>query len=520
MIFRPPEIIRRIICVQRGILHISFAQAVEKTVERTFCQCPVQCTGFAPFVQLTQLVAHEIQLFTRMREHIQIHHTRLRILVAFVRAPHFLHDCRLAVHNLVVRERQQVVLVGKIVHRPEQLAMVARAQIRLGLAELERIVHPAEIPLVVEAQAAIVHRTGDTGIGSRVLSDEQSRGMAGFQTAVHIFEEFERVAVDAACGIALPVDQARDRIHAQTVKMKLSEPVIGRRLQKTAHFPSGMNEIVAAPFTFADRAVRVLVQVRAIVFRQTVGVYGKVYRYKIHDRTDTGMMQFVNQHFQLCRRAVARGRSKKSGVLVAPGAVKRVLGQRQQLHMCVAVFLQIGNQLAGDFIVGVPAVCVVRIAHPRAEVHFVDIKRCVRRSRAAVHPRFVCEAVLVKVGDDRAAGRPQFHCKAVGIAVLGDGAVRAVDAVFVKLACAGVRHRDRPEAAAAVLYQIGLGPAVARAGQRNAAGIGRKGTENDSVLLYVSAKPVVGVENFACEELVLIHGSTSFLFPLTGDGRL
>ena len=180
MIFRPSEIIRRIICVQRGILHISFAQAVEKTVERTLGQRPVQCTGFAPFVQLPQLVAHEIQLFTRMREHIQIHHTRLRILVAFVRAPHFLHDCRLAVHNLVVRERQQVVLVGKIVHRPEQLAMVARTQIRLGLAELERVVHPAEISLVVEAQAALVHRTGDTGIGSRGLSDEQSRGMAGF----------------------------------------------------------------------------------------------------------------------------------------------------------------------------------------------------------------------------------------------------------------------------------------------------------------------------------------------------
>ena len=32
----------------------AYAQAVEKSVERTFCQCPVQCTGFAPFVQLTQ----------------------------------------------------------------------------------------------------------------------------------------------------------------------------------------------------------------------------------------------------------------------------------------------------------------------------------------------------------------------------------------------------------------------------------------------------------------------------------
>ena len=36
----------------------------------------------------------------------------------------------------------------------------------------------------------------------------------------------------------------------------------------------------------------------------------------------------------------------------------------------------------------------------------------------------------------------QFHCKAVGIAVLGDRAVRAVDAVFVKLACAGALNRD------------------------------------------------------------------------------
>ena len=86
--------------------------------------------------------------------------------------------------------------------------MVARTQIRLGLAELERVVHPAEIPFVVEAQAALVHRTGDTGIGSRVLSDEESRGMAGFETAVHIFKEVECVAVDAARGIALPVDQA------------------------------------------------------------------------------------------------------------------------------------------------------------------------------------------------------------------------------------------------------------------------------------------------------------------------
>ena len=75
---------------------------IKRFVNREIQQVPVLLPLFIPFPELPDFIAHEIQLFTRMREHIQIHHTRLRILVAFVRAPHFLHDCRLAVHNLVV----------------------------------------------------------------------------------------------------------------------------------------------------------------------------------------------------------------------------------------------------------------------------------------------------------------------------------------------------------------------------------------------------------------------------------
>ena len=57
-----------------------------------------------------------------------------------------------------------------------------------------------------------------------------------------------------------------------------------------------------------------------------------------------------------------------------------------------------------------------------------------------------------------------------------------MDAVFVKLACAGVRHRDRPiKAAVAVLYQIGLGPALHAPVSVMRLVLGAKGTENDSV---------------------------------------
>ena len=85
-------------------------------MERALRECAVERAGLVPFIKLSQLIAHEIELFAGMREHIKVHRARLRILVLFVRAPHFLHDGGLAVYDLVVREGEQVALVREIVH--------------------------------------------------------------------------------------------------------------------------------------------------------------------------------------------------------------------------------------------------------------------------------------------------------------------------------------------------------------------------------------------------------------------
>ena len=267
-------------------------------------------------------------------------------------------------YDFVVREGEQVALVREIVHRPQQLAAVARPQVGLRLAEFERVVHPAEIPFVVEAEAALVHRTGDAGVGGRVLRDEQSGGVARLEAAVHAFEEVERIAVYAALLVSLPVDEARDRIHAQTVEMELLEPVIRGGLQKTPHLATGMDEIIAAPLAFSDRAVRILIKRRAVILREAVGVHREVNGDEIHDRADSGVMQPVDQQPELRRCAVARGGGEKAGVLIAPRAVKRVLGERQELDVRVAAVQQIGDEPVGELLIGKPAVCVLRIALP------------------------------------------------------------------------------------------------------------------------------------------------------------
>ena len=86
--------------------------------------------------------------------------------------------------------------------------------------------------------------------------------------------------------------------------------------------------------------------------------------HEIHDRAETGVVQPVDELFELRGRAVARGWREKSGILVAPRAVERVLGERKELDVRVAAVQQVGDEPVGKLLIGKPAVCVLRIALP------------------------------------------------------------------------------------------------------------------------------------------------------------
>ena len=247
----------------------------------------------------------------------------------------------------------------------------------------------------VEAQSVLFERLGHARISGRILCDQQRGGMAVFEPLVHHFEKGQRVSVDTACRVALPVDQAGDRVHAQTVKVELLEPVIGRRLQKAPHLAPRVDEVIAAPLAFAHSDVRVFVERCAVIPRKAIAVHCKMHGHKVHDRADARLMQAVDQGFELGGRAVARGRSKKSCILVAPRAVERMLGQGQEFDVRKPVFLQIGDEQVSDLIVAVPAVFVIRAAPPRAEVHFIDVQRRVGRCSAIFHPFRICEGIFV-----------------------------------------------------------------------------------------------------------------------------
>jgi hypothetical protein len=111
----------------------------------------------APLLPLGELAAHEEELLARVRPHEAVERAQVGELLPVV-AGHLREQRPLAVHDFVVREREDEVLRERIDHREGQLVVVVAPVDRLALEVGERVVHPAHVPLEAEAEPAEVRR--------------------------------------------------------------------------------------------------------------------------------------------------------------------------------------------------------------------------------------------------------------------------------------------------------------------------------------------------------------------------
>ena len=110
-----------------------------------------------PFVLLAELAAHEQQLLARMTEHEAVVGAQVCEALPFV-AGHAAEDRTLAVHDFVVRQRQNEVLGECVVQAEQDLVVMMLAVDRILADVVQRVVHPAHVPFVAEAEAAILGR--------------------------------------------------------------------------------------------------------------------------------------------------------------------------------------------------------------------------------------------------------------------------------------------------------------------------------------------------------------------------
>ena len=165
-----------------------FRKMAERIVDGVLQQHPIQFPGFVPFAHVAKLAAHKVQLFTRMRHHIQVQRPRLRKFL-FVIPVHFLHDGCFAVDHLVVGKREKILFLRKVRHGKRQLVVLCPALLRRFFEIVQRVVHPAQVPLVVEAQPAVFHRSSHLGKIGGILCDEHRCGMQTPQAGIHCLQK-------------------------------------------------------------------------------------------------------------------------------------------------------------------------------------------------------------------------------------------------------------------------------------------------------------------------------------------
>lgn len=372
----------KILLPQGGAGAVKGVQALQEDVEaavnRIVQQIPAGLALLAPFHKFGQLVAHKGELFARVKEHVAGQAAQLGKLL-LIAAPEFVDNRLFAVHHLVVGEGKDVVFLIEVAHREEEAVFHPGPLGKGGGQIVQRVVHPAEIPLIVKAQPAVGHRCGHLEVVAGVLRNQHHLGVVLLQGEVGAPQKPQPRFVEALVLAAALVDQIGDRVVSDAVEVVDGDPEIQGRAQKAQDVRLCEVEQDGAPWAVPQVWVIRLVQAGAVKAGQRVIVRDKVGRNKVQNHPDAGLMASVDQRHQLVRGTVAAGGGKVAGYLISPGGVQWVLGEGQQLDVGVAHLPDVGDELVGQLVILEEALAAIPILHsPGTGVQLVDVERAIK----------------------------------------------------------------------------------------------------------------------------------------------
>ena len=183
---------------------------------------------------------------------------------------------------------------------------------------VKRVVHPAHIPLVVKAQAALLGGFCHHGVRSGVLRTENSGGVALFKPIVHAAQKAHTAHIVAAVRVAAPVDYSADCVHTQPVKVIFRQPVVCRGFKVAVHNGVGVVKAAAAPFAVSNALMLGFKHGSTVKLRKRVAVNGEMHGDEIHQHGDVVFVAQAHEFFQTFRSAVACCRREKSRSLIPP----------------------------------------------------------------------------------------------------------------------------------------------------------------------------------------------------------
>src|SRR6266850_1285614 len=117
------------------------APALHAGVQRILQHVPLEALLVLPLAPLAEFPAHEQQLLARMGPHVAEQQPQAGELLPLIPG-HLADERALAVHHLIVRQRQDEVLVEGVPEAEGEAAVVILAVQGILLEVLEDVVHP------------------------------------------------------------------------------------------------------------------------------------------------------------------------------------------------------------------------------------------------------------------------------------------------------------------------------------------------------------------------------------------
>ena len=140
-------------------------------------------------------------------------------------------------------------------------------------------------------------------------------------------------------------------------------PEVGAGDKEALHLGASEIKNAGAPVLVLPLGgIAVFIAACTVIFVKAELIFGEVRRHPIHDDADACLVQGIYQRHEIVRGAVAAAGGVIARHLIAPRAVKGVLGGGQQLHMGVAHFGKIKRQFLRQLQIGVEV--AISIAPP------------------------------------------------------------------------------------------------------------------------------------------------------------
>ena len=417
-------------------------------------QHPVQRLGLVPLSELAELLTHEQQLLAGVSHHVAKEGAQVCKLGLIVTG-HLVDEAALAVDDFVVADGQHEVLAEGVEEAERDLVVVARTEERVSLHVAEHVVHPAHVPLEIEAQAAVGSGFRDHRPRGGLLCDHVLVGVTAQNRIVELAQECHSLKVLlAAVLVGLPlallpvvvqIEHGSHSVHTQAVDVVLLQPVESAGDEEALHLAAAKVEHHGTPlFVLAALGVRVFIAGFAIEVVQAELVFREVGRHPVHDDADARLMHLVHESHQILRGAVAAGGGEIARHLIAPAAIEGVLHDGQQLHVGVAHLGDIRDELVGQLgvIVGQAALFLL----PAAGVHLVDVHRSVDDIGLllGVLPRLVVPDKAVQIVDLAAVRGAGLCVERIGVSLVDKVARPGGHAIFVNVVFLHARDKQLP----------------------------------------------------------------------------